>query len=225
MSATITIPINITPELQIGTVYDKNSGKETPVRLRDLMAMKDYNRTYTFTIKKEHPSVTHVGISIHEVQRHGDGWTEIANTIGGEEIQTMMLDYFNEHIWKHFLAGGMKQHEKMKSREQVPKYLHIHLHISTLNTKRGVKHTTKEKTAKKEQLKPMKQPTPKKMKTPKKTKKPKPKTQKLTQIEKFQQREEAILQEEREKQEVMAKGCCGFNSMGHALQGRSYKMR
>jgi len=115
MSATITIPINITPELQIGTVYDKNSGKETPVRLRDLMAMKGYNRNYTFTIKKEHPSVTHVGISIHEVQRHGDGWTEIANTIGGEEIQIMMLDYFNEHIWKHFLAGGMKQHEKMKS--------------------------------------------------------------------------------------------------------------
>lgn len=115
MSAAITIPIEITPELQIGTVFDSNSGKETPVRLRELMSMNGYNRNYRFIIKKEYPSITHVGISIHETQRHGDGWTEIANTIGGDFIQTMMLDYFNEHVWKHFLAGGMSQRDKMKS--------------------------------------------------------------------------------------------------------------
>jgi hypothetical protein len=115
MSAAITIPIEITPELQIGTVFDSNSGKETPVRLRDLMSMNGYNRNYRFIIKKEHPSITHVGISIHEAQCHGDGWTEIANTIGGDFIQTMMLDYFNKHVWKHFLAGGMSQRDKMKS--------------------------------------------------------------------------------------------------------------
>ena len=115
MSAAITIPIEITPELQIGTVFDSNSGKETPVRLRELMSMNGYNRNYRFIIKKEYPSIKHVGISIHETQRHGDGWTEIANTIGGDFIQTMMLDYFNEHVWKHFLAGGMSQRDKMKS--------------------------------------------------------------------------------------------------------------
>ena len=104
MSMFITFPFSIDTTLKIGTTIDKNTGSDTPVRLRDLTNMSSYNIDYRFNIKKEQDSIAHIGASIHDVVITSDGqWQELANTISSSEIQTMMLSFFLKRISGHKL--------------------------------------------------------------------------------------------------------------------------
>lgn len=96
------LPFVISKELQIGTIIDKNSNKQTPIRLRDLTNMKNYNKMYEFKIAKEHESVTHIGISIHECIFKNDKMNEISTTILSPTMNSIALKFFMEKVWSIF---------------------------------------------------------------------------------------------------------------------------
>ena len=98
------LPVIITKNLQIGTILDTNTNKQTPIRLRDLTNMHNYNEMYEFKIAKEHASITHIGISIHEVLING-GMIEIGATIFSPSMNSIALKYFIKEIWPTILTN------------------------------------------------------------------------------------------------------------------------
>ena len=100
MFMTFDVP-TINQDTCVGYTTDKNTHTDTPVRFRDLVNMETYGSPYQFHIKKENPSVTHIGISIHLCQIKKNGlFKELADTIYSSEVDIMVIQYFEKHVWE-----------------------------------------------------------------------------------------------------------------------------